>query len=337
LSARKRILAPGLVPVVGEWEEQPDAAVLGELQNELRLVADVDARRPAKPEEWREAVRSANIIAGPPRTDRAFLTAANELEMLQTFGIGYDQIDVEACTNGGIIVCNVGEVYSEPVAQHAWAMILALSKQVVRADRAMRSATWRKHDWRGMQLWGKTLGVLGLGGIGGRIALKGWMAFNMRVIACDPYVLPARAQLYGAELVNMDKLFSESDVLVVSLPLTKATRHLVAGSQLSLMKKTAVLVNVCRGPIVDQDSLVKCLRDGVISGAGLDVFEAEPLPEDSPLLKMENVVLTPHIASSTVEAVDETYRGAVNNIIDYLEGRRPSWIVNPEAYGKRVH
>lgn len=181
------------------------------------------------------------------------------------------------------------------------------------------------------------MGVLGLGGIGGRVAIKGRTAFNMRVIACDPYVLPARAQLYGAELVDMDKLFSESDVLVVSLPLTKETRHLVAGRQLSLMKKTAVLVNVCRGPIVDQDSLVECLRDGAIGGAGLDVFEVEPFPENSPLLNMENVVLTPHIASSTVEAVDETYRGAVSNMIDYLEGRRPHWIVNAEAYGKRVH
>lgn len=296
-------------------------------------MAEVSVLRPMDSQEWDRAIREVNIIAGPPRVDESFLRRANNLEMLQTFGIGYDQIDVRACTSKRVIVCNVAEVYSEPVAQHAWAMILDLSKNVTKADRAMRAGTWQSYDWRGFQLQGRILGVVGLGGIGSRVVMKGRLAFNMKTLACDPYVLPERAQLFGAELVDYERLFKESDVIVISVPLTNETRHLVSRKLLSLMKKTAILINVCRGPVLDQDALVEYLKKGEIAGAGLDVFETEPLPIGSALLGMENVVLTPHIASSTKEAIEKTYREGVVNILDYLKGRKPHYIVNPEAYG----
>ena len=333
--AKKKILAPALVPVVDRWIEKPQPSILRVLQSELEKVAEVSACVPASCQEWAKAVRDINIVAGWPKTDEAFLKSAEKLEMIQVFGIGYDYIDVQACTKKGIIVCNIAEIYSESVAQHAWALILDLTKHVTKADRSMRTGDWEHEDWMGIQLWGKTLGVIGLGHIGGRIALKGHLAFGMKVLAYDPYVSPEHAQLYGAELASLEILLRESDIVSVNVPLTSQTRHLIGGKQLSMMKKSAFLVNTCRGAVISEKALVECLQAGSIRGAGLDVFEAEPLSKDSRLLKMENVVLTPHIASSTTEAVERTYRAGVENIIRYLKGQRPHWVVNPETYGKQ--
>jgi D-3-phosphoglycerate dehydrogenase len=257
------------------------------------------------------------------------LKHADMLEMIQTFGIGYDKIDVSACTEKNVLVCNVAEIYSEPVAQHAWALILDLTKNVSMADRSMRDGSWSSHNWMGLQLWGRTLGIIGLGGIGARIAMKGHLAFNMNVLAYDPYVLPGRAQRYYAELVELETLLKQSDIVSISIPLTSETRHMISEAELSLMKQSALVINTSRGAVIDQLALIVSLQKGEIRGAGLDVFEIEPLESCSPLLQMENVVLTPHIASSTVEAVQKTYAEAVANIIRYLNGHRPFWIVNP--------
>jgi len=333
--SEKKVLAPALVSISGTWTEQPSAAFLNKLISELKKVADVELRLPSTIEEWTEAVKGVNIIAGGPKVDDSLLKASDKLELIQGFGIGYDHIDVPACTKRSVVVCNVGEVYSESVAQHAWALILDLTKNVTKADRHVRAGTWRLKNWMGTQLWGKTLGVIGLGGVGGRVALKGRLAFNMRLVAYDPYVLPERAQLFGAELTDLEDLLKEADVIAICAPLTTETRHLIGKKQLSMMKKSAFLVNVSRGDIVDTDALIECFRRGDIKGAGLDVTEPEPLPSNSPLLEMDNVVLTPHLASSTTEAVEKTYRDGVANIIRYLNGLRPHWIINPEAY-KRV-
>lgn len=328
----KKILVPALVKVVDRWAEQPDITLLENLQNKLREVAEIEACRPKSLQEWAEAVRGVHVIAGSARFDEKFLKLADKLEMIHTFGIGYDHIDVAACTKKGVILCNVAEIYSEPVAQHMWALILDLTKQVTKADRSMRVGSWRQENWMGFQLWGKTLGIIGLGSIGSRVAFKGRLAFNMRVLAYDPYVLPEYAQRYGVELVCLEKLLKESDIVSLNVPLTTETRNMIGDKQLSNMKKSAFIVNTCRGAVLDQRALIEHLQKGSIKGAGLDVFDPEPLSQDSPLLKMDNVVLTPHIASSTTEAVEETYKKAVDNIVRYLNGERPHWIINPKAY-----
>jgi len=299
---RKKVLATALVEVPGA--EQPAADVLKRLLNELNEIADVEAHRPATFQEWLEAVKGVSVILGYGPINEKLLRSVDMLEMVQNTGIGYDNIDVSACTRRGILTCNVAEIYSEPVAQHAWALILDLSKNVSKADRFMRLGKYRPEAYLGVQLWGKTLGIVGLGGNGTRIALKGRLAFGMRVLAYDPYIPP----------------------------LTAETRHMIGEKELSLMKNSAILINTSRGAVLDQKALIKCLQRGGIRGAGLDVFEAEPLSPDSPLLTMENIVLTPHIASSTTEAVEKTYEGATENIIRYIKGEKPYWIINPEAY-----
>ena len=331
---KKIVLSPALVPVKNKWEEQPKASFLKKLESDLKKVAEVRLCRPSNPEDWANMVKGVNVIAGSSKVDTNLLKKCNNLELIQCFGIGYDYIDIPLCTSKGVIVCNVAEIYSEPVAQHAWALILDLSKKVTKADRFIRAGTWQKEDWMGLQLWGKTLGIIGLGGIGSRVALKGRLAFNMKILAFDPYLLAEKAQLFGAELVSLEEVLRRSDIIVVSVPLTSETRYMIGKKEFSIMKKSAFIINICRGSVIESNALIESLQKNQISGAGLDVTDPEPLPPSSPLLKMDNVVLTPHLASSTTEAVEKTYRGAINNIILYLKGERPYWMINPEIYKK---
>lgn len=268
--------------------------------------------------------------------DHEFLGQAKNLRMVQTPSIGYDGIDIEACTDHGVIVCNV-VTYSESVAQHTWALILNVSKHIAKADRVMRTGGWP--DWPrnffGIEIHGMTLGVIGLGDIGGRVALKGSLAFNMRVLAYDPFVYPARAQLYHAQLVDLEKLLRESDIISIHCPLTPSTWHLISAEQLKLLKPTAILVNTARGAVIDEKALIEALEKEQLFGAGLDVFEEEPLSPASPLRRLEKVILTPHLAYATKKAVSNTWIGAVGNILRYIKGENPNWILNPTVLSKR--
>lgn len=330
---RKKILAPSLIPI--PKKTQPKVDVLNGLLNRLKDVGDVDVHQPTEEVELAKKIKDINIIAGPLRAEDLYrgsvLQDAKKLEMIQLFAIGYDFVDIPSCTKNRTIICNVSEVSSETVAQHLWALILDLSKNVTKADRAMRTGKWRDQEYMGVQLWGKTLGCIGLGAIGSRVAMKGRLAFGMKVLAYDPYTLPAQAQRYGAELVSLDRLLRESDVVSVNVPLTPETRHLIGENQLSLMKGTAFIASTSRHTI-DDKALIERLREGGIAGAGLDAFDLEPVPLNSPLLKMDNVVLTPEIGARTTEAVEMLYESAVDNVIRYVKGERPNWMINPSSY-----
>jgi len=301
---------------------------------ELRRFVDVDTSPISDEGEFFGRSKGAYVVLNP-RVGfcryREFLGQAEELRMIQSTSIGYDGVDIEACTEKGVIFCNVAEVMAESVAQHNWALILDVSKNVSKSDRTMRVDGWLRQGRFGIELYGKTLGIVGLGAIGGRVALKGSLAFGMRILAYDPYVLPARAQLYGAQLVDLGTLLKESDIVSVNCPLTPETLHLLGEEQLRLLKPTAILVNTARGAIIDEKALIEALESRKLFGAGLDVFEDEPLSQDSLLRKFENVVLTSHIASSTKEAFSKTWKGAVENILRFIKGERPHWVVNPEA------
>ena len=301
---------------------------------DVKRFASVDDLPMRSGDEWFERVRDADVVLNPRITFsryREFLDSARMLRMIQTTSIGYDHIDITACTEKAVIVCNVAEVMAESTAQHTLALVLDLSKNVTKSDRAIRSGGWSPRDRFGIELHGKTLGIIGLGNIGGRVAMKAALAFGMRVLAYDPYVLAARAKLYSAELVDLERLLKESDVVSVHCPLTPETRHLLGPRQLRLLKPTAIIVNAARGKVVDEGALIEILENKGILGAGLDVFEKEPLDPSNPLRRLENVVLTSHIASTTNEAFSRTWKAAIENVLRFLRNERPYWIVNPSA------
>jgi D-3-phosphoglycerate dehydrogenase len=313
----------------------------------LKKIADVDtAPTPTTKEAWNAKLKDVNAVfsGAIPRgwTWDDILTAAPKLGLIQTASVGYDQIDVDACTKRGVLVCNVPEDMSEAVAQHAVALILDLSKKVTQVDRSIRkNRTWgRDTDRVGFELWEKTLGTIGLGNIGGRIAMKLRAAFNMRVITYDPFLVPSEAQRYGATLVDLPTLLKESDVINVSVLLTRTgshpTYHLLSTNEFAMMKPTTILVNTARGPVIDEAALIAALKAGTIAAAGLDVFETEPITADNPLLDLDNVVLTAHQSSSTREARIRTPASAIENIMRYARGERPLFIRNPAAlYAKK--
>ncbi len=313
----------------------------------LKEIADVDnSPTPTTKEGWLAKLKDVHALSSNaiPRgwTWPDILAAAPNLGLIQTASVGYDQIDVDACTKRGVFVCNVPEDMSEAVAQHAVALILDLSKKVTQVDRSIRkNRTWgRDTDRVGFELWEKTLGMIGLGNIGGRIAMKLRAAFNMRVITYDPFLVPSEAQRYGATLVDLPTLLKESDVINVSVLLTRTgphpTYHLLSTKEFDLMKPTTVLVNTARGAVIDETALIAALKAGKIAAAGLDVFETEPIKPDNPLLDLDNVILTAHQSSSTREARSRTPASAIENIMRFARGERPLFIRNPAAlYAKK--
>jgi D-3-phosphoglycerate dehydrogenase len=254
------------------------------------------------------------------------LSGADRLLLVARFGVGSDSVDVEACTKHGVALTITPDGVRRPVAVAAMTFVLALSHKLLIKDRLTRAGRWgEKLDHMGIGLTGRTLGVIGLGNIGRELCrLAG--PFGLRCVASDPFLKSA-----DVELLSLDELLRQSDFVCVCCALTTETRHLINAQRLALMKPTAYLINVARGPIVDQKALTKSLREGQIQGAGLDVFEQEPINPDDPLLRMENVIVAPHALCWT----DECFRGignsACQSIIDVSAGRVPQHVVNREV------
>jgi phosphoglycerate dehydrogenase-like enzyme len=240
-----------------------------------------------------------------------------KLRLLITTGMRNAAIDMQAAAGRGVPVCGTGML---PYAafEHAWALILALAKRIPREDRLMREGGWQAGVSDGLH--GKTLGVLGLGKLGARAARVAH-AFDMRVIAWSQNMTDQQAAEHGATRVDRDDLFREADIITIHLVLSERTRGLVGAHELSLMKPTAMLVNTSRGPIVDEAALIEALRSGGIAGAGLDVFDTEPLPADHPLRSLANTVLTGHTGYVMLEGYALSYSDAVEDIKAWLAGR----------------
>jgi phosphoglycerate dehydrogenase-like enzyme len=330
-TTKRKVLLP--------WpKDQEFATVIAAAETPLQVlqeIAEVETADIPDDDAWFQRSRDAVAILRPEIEESqypAFLAQARELRMIQTPSIGYDGMDVAACTAHGVLVCNV-LAYAESAAQHTWALILAVAKHITRADRLMRDGGWPEwpRGFFGTELHGQTLGVIGLGDIGGRVARKGALAFNMRVLAYDPFVSQSRAQRDYAQLVSLETLVREADVIAIHCPLTPQTHHLLGARELQYLKSTAILVNTARGGIIDEAALSSALAQGHLFGAGLDVFEEEPLSPTSPLRQLDNVVLTPHFAYATTQAVSQTWVGAVHNILRFLTNQTPHWIVNPQA------
>jgi phosphoglycerate dehydrogenase-like enzyme len=236
-------------------------------------------------------------------------------------------IDLGAATELGVLVCGTESWASRSTPELAWGLILALTRHIVREDGATRRGEWQLSI--GPELQGLTLGLLGLGRIGGQMALLG-RAFQMRVIAWSQNLTEGRCAELGVTHVEKDALFSQADIVSIHLRLSQRTRGLVGARELALMKPTSYLINTSRGPIVDEAALISALRRQAIGGAGLDVFDQEPLPLDHPLRTLPNTVITPHIGYVSTQAYEAHYRDTVENITAYLAGRHVR-AMNPEV------
>ena len=261
------------------------------------------------------------------------LAAAPRLRIVAVAAVGYNIVDVAAATRRGILVTNTPGVLTETTADMAWALMLGVARRVPESDRFVRAGKWTGVYWSqlmGADVHGTTLGIIGLGRIGQAIARRA-QGFGMRVLYHKRTPDPEAAQSVGAEYRAKVDLLRESDFVVLSIPLTPETRHLIGPAELALMKPTAFFVNVARGPVVDEAALVEALRSKRIAGAGLDVFEDEPKLHPG-LLGLENLALTPHIGSASGATRRRMATRAAENCIAALEGHRPPDLVNPEAW-----
>jgi D-3-phosphoglycerate dehydrogenase len=266
-------------------------------------------------------------LAGP-----ALVRRCEQLLAVCSAGAGYDVIDVEACTRAGIAVCNNSGPGAEAVAEHALGLMLDLAKKITAADRALRTGPVSdRMALRGSQLLGKTLGVVGLGAIGGRL-VQLCAPFGMEVLVFDPYVDEAGVRAHGATLVGLDELVERSDFVQVTCPLTAETRGLFGAGQFAAMKPSAYFITTARGPVHDETALHEALVSGGIAGAGLDVFHEEPPRQDNPLLRLDTVVATPHVAGITVEAARDIAVATATQWRAIFSGRMPPRLLNPQVW-----
>lgn len=309
----------------------------------LRQACDVTVHRGTGPVPRDRLLQDLRGKAGAitvttERVDDEFLAAAGQgLVIVANFGVGYDHIDVPACTRRGVMVSNTPDVLTEATADLTWALLLAAARRVGEGERFLRSRApwvWEPDFMLGTDVYGKVLGIVGFGRIGRAVARRA-RGFGMTIL----YHARARATAeverdLGAGYRELDDLLAEADFVTLHTDLSLETRHLIGADRLAKMKRTAVLVNTSRGPVVDEAALVDALRGGRILAAGLDVFEQEP--EINPgLLQLENAVITPHVGSATVEARLAMALLAAENLIAALEGRRPPTIINPEVWERR--
>lgn len=314
--------------------------IFPELIDELRARYDVrDNQEDASlaPAELARLLADADgaLITGGDRIDAALLAACPRLKVVSNIAVGFNNIDLAACTARGVAATNTPEVLNEATADHAWALLLAAARRVGESERWLRAGHWKRWEFEammGVELYGKTLGIVGMGRIGRAIARRG-AGFAMRVIYHNRTRLASELE-NGAEYRTLDALLAEADHVIVVVPYAPTTHHLIGARELALMKPTAVLVNIARGGVVDDAALIEALRARRLFAAGLDVFENEPALNPG-FLALENAVLTPHIGSSTRETRAAMAQLAIRNLDDVLAGRRPPALLNPEVWERR--
>jgi D-3-phosphoglycerate dehydrogenase / 2-oxoglutarate reductase len=319
-------------PVAADILEVADIQVV-----ELDLAAPAESSWAVLQSAHGYQVATRTDVASVPDGERwlvgpALVQRCHQLLAVCSAGAGYDVIDVEACTRAGIAVCNNSGPGAEAVAEHALGFMLDLAKKITVADRAVRSGRLGdRMALRGSQLLGKTLGVVGLGAIGGRL-VELCAPFGMEILAHDPYVDEATAAQRGVMLVELGELVERSDFVQVTCPLTAETRGLFGCAQFAAMKPSAFFITTARGPVHDEAALYDALVGGGIAGAGLDVFHDEPLQANNPLLQLDNVVATPHVAGITEEAARDIAVATAKQWQVIFEGRMPPRLLNPDVW-----
>ena len=310
----KKILLSKLINPAGMnvLKNKVDPIILADssMENVKKMVVDIEG-----------IILRTNI-----KITREIIESAPKLKIISRTGAGVDNIDIAVATEKGILVCHAPGVNSISVAEHALALMMALAKNLKITDKSVHEGNWKvRYTSKGIDLDGRTLGLVGLGTIGALLAQKCRLAFNMKIIAYDPYLKEAE----GVELhSSLDQIFSQSDFISIHVPYIKETHHLINARLLSLMKPDSYLINTSRGAVVDEKALIEVLQNDLIAGAGVDVFEKEPPEMNNPLLKFENVITTPHSAGLNRDCERKLAIEAAQAVIDFIEGRQPKHIYN---------
>lgn len=278
--------------------------------------------------------RAHGLLGASLKLDAALLDLAPQLEAIASVSVGVDNYDIDYLSRRGILLTNTPDVLTETTADTGFALILAAARRVVELANMVRGGQWSRNIGPahfGTDVHGKTLGIVGMGNIGAAIARRGRLGFNMPILYSGNSRKTELEQELGAQFRSLDQLLAESDFVCLVVPLSDKTRHLISRRELSLMKPSAILVNIARGPIVDEPALIEALQNGTIRGAGLDVYEKEPLSE-SPLFQLKNAVTLPHIGSATTETRQAMADRAYHNLRNALLGERPQDLVNPQVW-----
>ncbi|TDV55573.1 gluconate 2-dehydrogenase [Pseudomonas graminis] len=285
--------------------------------------------------QFNEALpHSHGMIGAGRKLGREQLEGAKQLEVVSSISVGYDNYDVGYLTERGIMLTNTPDVLTESTADLGFSLIMSSARRVAELDAYTKAGHWKRSieaPHFGTDVYGKTLGIVGMGNIGAAVARRGRLGFNMPILYSGNSRKTALEQELGAQFRTLDQLLAESDFVCLVVPLSEKTTHLISTRELSLMKKSAILVNIARGPIVDEPALIKALQDGTIRGAGLDVYEKEPLSE-SPLFALHNAVTLPHIGSATDETRQAMADRACANLRAALLGEKPQDLVNAQVW-----
>jgi len=282
----------------------------------------VDVMTELKPEKLKEVIGNyeALIVRSATKVTADVLGAALRLKVVGRAGVGLDNVDLETATQKGIIVMNTPAGNTISTAEHTVSMILALSRNIPQANSSMKKGEWKRSKFMGVELYNKVLGIVGLGRIGTEVARRAF-SFGMKVVAFDPFLSREVAEGLGIEVVELKDLFEKADYITVHTPLTEETRHIISSGEFAIMKKGVRIINCARGGIIDEAALVAAIKEGKVLGAAIDVFEKEPLPAESELLKLDNVITTPHLGASTEEAQVNVAIEVAEIVRDALLGR----------------
>jgi len=282
----------------------------------------VDVKTDLKPDALKEVIKDYDglVVRSATKVTKEVIQAAKKLKVVGRAGVGLDNVDLEAATQKGIIVMNTPAGNTISTAEHTFSMILSLSRNIPQANASTKKGEWKRSKFMGVEVYGKTLGIVGFGRIGSEVAKRA-LSFGMKILAYDPFLSAEVAESIGVEIAELKKVLQEADYITVHTPLTNETRHMISDKEFALMKKGVRIINCARGGIIDEIALVKALKELKVAGAAMDVFESEPLSAENELLKLDNVIITPHLGASTEEAQVNVAIEVAEIVRDALLGR----------------
>lgn len=294
----------------------------------LHQYADVVARPKLEIDELKAIIADCDalVVRSQTHVPAEVIEAGKQLKVIGRAGVGLDNIDVAAATRRGIVVVNAPNANTVSAAEHTIALMLALARNIPQANNQLKSGVWEREKLLGTELRGKTLGVVGLGNVGSEVTKRA-QAFEMHVIACDPFISPLYASNLKVELVSLEQLLERADFVTLHAPLTAATRKLIGAAELAKLKPSARIINCARGGLIDEEAVAEAVREGKIAGAAFDVFSTEPITE-SPLFKEDRIIVTPHLGASTVEAQTSAAKDIAEQVIAVLQGKPSKYAVN---------